>query len=78
MTSNVNLHTEKFLVTFLLSGWLTAHKAFIKSCEIGPMSYLKGNDILLLFAVLFLWLNLENHLHSQNALIVSEYKIIIF
>ena len=39
---------------------------------------LKGNDILLLFAILFLWLNLENHLHGQNALIVSEYKIIIF
>ena len=38
---------------------------------------LKGNDILLLFAILFLWLNLENHLHSQNALIVSEYKIIV-
>ena len=39
---------------------------------------LKGNDILLMFAILFLWLNLENHFHSQNALIVSEYKIIIF
>ena len=34
-------------------------------------TYLKGNDILLLFAISFLWLNLENHLHSQNALIVS-------
>ena len=45
----------------------------------GPIPHpLKGNDILLLFAILFLWLNLENHLHSQNALIVSEYKIIIF
>ena len=42
------------------------------------MPLLKGNDILLLFAILFLLLNLENHLHSQNALIVSEYKIIIF
>ena len=30
---------------------------------------LKGNDISLLFAILFLWSNLENHLHSQNALI---------
>ena len=39
---------------------------------------LKGNDILLLFAIIFLWLNLENHLHSQNVLIESEYKIIIF
>ena len=40
--------------------------------------YLKSSDILLLFAILFLWLNLENHLHSQNALIVSEHKMIIF
>ena len=39
---------------------------------------LKGNDMLLLFAILFLWLNLENHLHSQNVLIASEYRIIIF
>ena len=39
---------------------------------------LKGNDMLLLFAILFFWLNLENHLHSQNVLIASEYKIIIF
>ena len=38
---------------------------------------LKGNDMLLLFAILFLWLNLENHLHSQNVLIASEYKIIM-
>ena len=41
-------------------------------------NYLKGNDILLLFAILFLWLNLENHLQSQNVLIASEHKIIIF
>ena len=34
------------------------------------MNCLKGNDILLLFAILFPWLNLENHFHGQNALIV--------
>ena len=27
MTSDVNLHAEPFFVIFLLSGWLTAHKA---------------------------------------------------
>ena len=38
----------------------------------------KANNILLLFAILFLWLSLKNHLHSQNAIIVLEYRMIIF
>ena len=46
--------------------------------SINHLFSLKANDVLLLFAILFLWLNLENHLHYQNAIIVSEYKIIIF
>ena len=41
----------------------------------GGGKLLKGNDILLLFAILFLWLNWENHLLSQNTIILSEYKI---
>ena len=32
MTVNVNLHAEPFHF-FLLSGWLTVHKAIIKSCK---------------------------------------------
>ena len=34
MILNINLHAEPFFVIFLLSGWLTAHQAITKSCEI--------------------------------------------
>ena len=68
-------------ISFLLNRFLVKYRflfqILIAKCYSQDW-YLKANDILLLFVILFLWLNLENHLHSQNAIIASEYKKIIF
>ena len=91
-TNGALVHSSSSLIQLLLYDVITSlanYKLWMSwSILINEASYFKAekkssytfkvNDILLLFAILFLWLSLENHLHSQNAIIVLEYRMIIF